>query len=575
MAANRAAALAFVALAALLATVLLAPAAQAHAVWMSSSPGRGERLAQAPTEAWVRFTEPVEESGTFVHVHDATDRRVDLGDVRFEHGANPVVRVSLPPGLPEGSYLVRYQTLSGADGHTRPGSFGFAVGPHDPLAADDAPGTVPWGIAAARLVAAAGVALGLGAALFLSWVAPVAPLPRPVVVRALLAGAAVHVVGALGLVLATAREAGLGVAALLETGVGGSLALRLAFGIVALAFAAIAALPRMPAKAPPHVAALALAAAAVAGARVAHAAAAGISGVVTDAIHVVAATAWLGGLVVFLAVLRRAAAGGLDGDHVRLAGVRFGTAALGCVIALAASGFATSLAIVGPQAAADPAAALGSPWGRLLAAKVGLTLLMLAVAAVNRYIVLEPPTTQGLAGRMQRLAGARGASLRGLDAGAPGLRRLLRVEALAGAVTLVLAALLASVSPPAAGAGPATDAFTTGASGEEFHGDLTASPAPVQGGSSVLTLRLATHAEEAVRGNTCGREGSSCVRATIAVGGSGGEAHEFTPDGDGTWRTGEVLWAQAGNATVHVRVQTADVYEDVLVFVLPVKAAST
>lgn len=563
-------------LAALLAALLLVPAASAHAVLSSSTPAKGSRLAAAPAAVSITLTEPADPAGTSLQVLDAQGARVDLDDLTITAGNNPVLRVSLPPGLPDGAYRMAWQALSGADGHTTRGTVGFAVGdfvPPDSQASDVT--QVAWLGAGGRFLAFAGIALALGAALFLVWVpgSGAIGVPRKPVLEALLLGAALHLVGVAFLLKSTLDQTGLSMAGLAQSSVGETLFLRLGLGVAGLAFAGLALAPRNPARLTPHVAILLLACSGLGSANFGHASLAGLGGIVLDAMHLFTATAWVGGLLVFLWLLGEAGRLGWTAEQVRLAGVRFGTAALACVIVLWLAGAGASLAILGPAALRDPASAASSSWGAILAAKVGLTLLMLAIAVLNRYGVLEPPTGEGLAGRVQAILGRAAPALRAIEPAGAGLRKLVRVEAAIGVVVLLLAGMLTSISPPSQAQAVAAPLEVPGY-GAEFHGQLTVDPAPAVGGTSTLTVHVETHEGDPVEGNTCGREPPlSCLSVVIgADGASGGETHALQPLGGGDWRAEGILWTAAGETSVTVRVSTSEVPDDPMAFAVFVAA---
>lgn len=115
--------------------VLFTPAAAwAHSELVSSTPGYGDRLAAAPAEVRLEFSEAM----------DLTGARLTL---RHRGGAQPlhpalatpdgrVVSVALPPGLGPGSYSMVWFFL-GSDGHLMGGEVPFLVG--DPVPAVAAP----------------------------------------------------------------------------------------------------------------------------------------------------------------------------------------------------------------------------------------------------------------------------------------------------------------------------------------------------------------------------------------------------------------------------------------------------
>lgn len=104
-----------------------APAASAHAVLESSQPERGAALERAPGGVSFTFNEPVEGSFGAVRVFDARGERVDDDRVTRPGDGSESIGVGLDPGLGDGSYTATYRVVS-ADGHPVTGGFVFSVG---------------------------------------------------------------------------------------------------------------------------------------------------------------------------------------------------------------------------------------------------------------------------------------------------------------------------------------------------------------------------------------------------------------------------------------------------------------
>jgi len=105
--------------------------------------------------------------------------------------------------------------------------------------------------------------------------------------------------------------------------------------------------------------------------------------IVVDVIHLVASGVWIGALFVFALMLAPTARARSQSEtqvvHDALA--HFSGVGPGVVIALVLSGIANS-GLIGPQNALQ---SFGSAYSQVLVAKIGLFLLMLALAAANRY----------------------------------------------------------------------------------------------------------------------------------------------------------------------------------------------
>jgi putative copper export protein len=157
-------------------------------------------------------------------------------------------------------------------------------------------------------------------------------------------------------------------------------------------------------------------------------------------VHVVAAAAWVGGL---LALLLH----GRDGDVLGPASSRFSALALACFLATGASGLLAAWLVLGGGTGAL-GTVTGTGYGRLLAAKTAALVVLGAVGHHHRRRTLP-----------------------GLRAGRPrGFRRFAAVEVAVMLTTTALAVALAASPPPAQGsppgpAAPATQQAQPAASG--------------------------------------------------------------------------------------------------------------
>lgn len=155
-----------------------------------------------------------------------------------------------------------------------------------------------------------------------------------------------------------------------------------------------------------------------------------------DGLHVVAAGVWVGGLLPLALLLKTAATDeGADArPYAVIAARRFSGAALLTILVLAATGALLALTHVG-----SVAGLVGTSYGRLLLAKLGLLCLALGLAGVNRAVLLA------------RLAGD------GPTVGRPAMRRLSAFVAVEGGVALAILIIVAalSVTPPARHEAPA------------------------------------------------------------------------------------------------------------------------
>jgi putative copper export protein len=152
--------------------------------------------------------------------------------------------------------------------------------------------------------------------------------------------------------------------------------------------------------------------------------------VAADAVHLLAACAWIGGLlalmVIVLPTLRRSGSATAPAVITTLL-PRFSTLALTAALVIVATGLYQSWRLVGGLGPL-----FGTGYGRLLLVKIGLFLLLLAPAAVNRF-VLKP-----------RLRSAS----HGAEREAARFTRLVIAEAALGVLILAVVGALAGTVPP-------------------------------------------------------------------------------------------------------------------------------
>ena len=137
--------------------------AAAHASLVSTDPGEGARLATAPAQVTLEFSEGVSLGAGYARVLSAEGERVDTGTASVDGG---VLTIPLRAGLPDDGYLVTYRVVS-ADSHPISGAFSFVVGdgelvPAGAAAADTTDPVVARLLPAARWLGFAGLALAIG-----------------------------------------------------------------------------------------------------------------------------------------------------------------------------------------------------------------------------------------------------------------------------------------------------------------------------------------------------------------------------------------------------------------------------
>jgi copper transport protein len=420
-----------VALAATAGLVATAIPAVAHAVVVSTSPSDGERLEAPPEVFRVEFNEAVSTDLGGLRVFDEAGDRVDEGAVRRD-GAT--VEVGLRDDLDEGAYVATWRVMSG-DGHPVRGAIVFSVGDADPDAARSVAGTVSDGGsdrawravgAGGRWLAYSGVLVAAGGAAFLVLVHRGGP-DRPALLRWVVAAAALGAVGILvALPVQAALATGQGPGSLFQEGVargvlGEGIGAATSVGLLGIAAILVGVLRSGP---------LALVGALVAAgsfAATGHNRSNDLEALATGVgiLHLWAAAAWLGGLVLLWRTLRvRRGIDGIEPSATAAIVGRFSTTATGALLAVAAAGLVLAWTEV-----RSLDALVSTDYGALLFAKVGVVALVLAIAVYNNRVLLP-----ALAGGRHRAATAR-------------LRRTLGIEAGALAVVVGITAVLVQVTP--------------------------------------------------------------------------------------------------------------------------------
>ena len=404
--------LAVVGLAVVALLVLGAAPASAHAELVSTSPHDGARLDTAPHAVTLVFTEDVELIDGGMHLLDRAGRTVPEGTPRV---SGHTVVWPMSKTLPRGTYLVNWRVVS-ADGHPVAGAFSFGVASAAqalPSSTHRPADTAPWWVLVVRFLGYVSFAGVVGVVVFVIWCSP-ASVSDPRLDR-LLAGA---MAGGLlstgaGLLVQGPYTAGTGLGHLLAhrqlTQVSGSpfgqaLEGRLLLYAVLLVMLALdwSTSPGLRLAVPGI-----LSMQGVTFAASGHAGAQGhLLDLAADTIHVLAASIWVGGLLV-LALIRP----GTQSAALQ----RFSSLAMVSVLALVTTGVVNAVLHVH-----QPDDLLHTRYGVVLTVKLLVTAAALAAAAVSRHSLHE---------RTPVLSS-------------------IRVEAMATVAVLALTSVLTLTSPP-------------------------------------------------------------------------------------------------------------------------------
>ncbi len=435
---------------------LLAPgSASAHANLVRSEPAANEMLDEPPDRVVTWFTEEMEPAFSKIEVLDSNGSRVDNGDSSVDRNNPTIMSVSLRP-VPNGSYTVAWRNVSTVDGHRVRGSFVFSVGEalspgiaeaaERPLLESPAEPFIRWLVLLGVLALAGGVAFALVVALPGIDAASCGPRLSALLYRrwwaVTCAGAVAAAVGSLAhLAVQASSVAEVGIVealgghvftVLAETTWGRiwllrALALAAASASLAVAYVRAGA-ARRPSAGVLLVAALPACMLVLLSLSLAsHAAStSAIRGPATlsDYMHLLASAAWGGGLAhfaAFVAVALRHAPRPEADRLLRAITPRFSAVAglsVGLLIVTGLYGYWAQVAIP---------AALGTPYGLTLLAKVAMVAPLLLLGAAN-LIIVRP-----------RLAGGPAAAL--------WLRRLAAAEAALVVLVLLAVGYLTSLEP--------------------------------------------------------------------------------------------------------------------------------
>ena len=99
----------------------------AHAAYKSSDPANGAIVPSMPGTIAATFTEHLEPSESRMQLYDSTGSEIE-GTTLASGDDGYTMVLSVPAGLPKGTYSVLWRTLSNDDGHTANGYFTFTVG---------------------------------------------------------------------------------------------------------------------------------------------------------------------------------------------------------------------------------------------------------------------------------------------------------------------------------------------------------------------------------------------------------------------------------------------------------------
>lgn len=511
---------------ALLVLVLIAGGigpALAHASMIGSRPENGSVVADPPAAVILTFNEAVRLLAASLVDSDGT--RIEIAPTDATASGTGIA-VPLPAMLRSGSYALNWRAASG-DGHPIAGTLVFAVGtPSGVVAAaektDPLVRPLLWAARAAMLI---GLLLGAASSSFRT----VAPSLPPVARRISLA---ILPVGALAVVLSVPLQ---GLDALgrplsdfaapdvwqtaMATGYGGSAIAAL----IALAAGAISIGLHRPAFAG-MIAVVSLGAIGLAASLSGHASSADPRWLMRTMVFIhVAAVAWWAGDLLPLALALRVRH---TSAHPPL--LRFSRFIPFVLVPLIVSGLTLTAVQLGP-----PGPAWLTPYGYILAGKLALVSALLAVAAMNRWLLTAPVVS-------------------GEDAAVRRMRRAILVEVVLISLIVGLAAGWRFTPPPRAVAA-SLSAEAAGATivlaDETIRAELVVAPALAGPNTVTVDLLDSTGQSATVRQLSLSFANSAAGIAEIEV---------PLLEADGRWSAETVLLPVAGDWQIEVTVRISD-----------------
>jgi copper transport protein len=392
-----------------LATVLTTGTASAHAFLERSDPEANAVVPAPPSTVQLWFTEPVEPKYSYAQLFDSNGTLITTPTSQV--GADPTqITLVLPSDLAKGTYTIQYRNVSAADGHPNSGYIPFTIGGQADVVVPSPPATVTattppvWLNTLGRWLSLLGVTGAVGALFCWRWVilpscASLSGPRRDVVTRSIrrlaLASVAIGVVGsliALGVqamaIAVTASVTSIG-NVLRDTNYGHIWMIRLVLlvvlglvlsrrllwdsrdggqfwrlggvmGVLTLVpFALISHAAAQPNGRP--------------------------AAITADWLHLLATSAWVGGLLALAVSLDLPARDIAAAQRRALYPTptpRFHTLAIASVIVLAVTGFYASWLQIG-----NLAALLETSYGKTLLVKLGLLIPLLLLGAVNLRII--------------------------------------------------------------------------------------------------------------------------------------------------------------------------------------------
>lgn len=432
------------------------PQSFAHPIYVDSDPRAFQSISEAPPEVSVSFSEAIELSYSSIRVLGPDGSRVDMNDPHYADEDTASIAATLQSNLPEGEYTVTTRVLSAVDGHIVEETFTFGVGVEtDSGEARNTPILAP-GYSLSRFPGMVGQVMVVGAAFAtlwlwkplsrVTWLAVAIGQTRAVIdknmLRLVIIGTGLVIASGVGMIIVQAISIDAGIPEAIATKFGNIWLTRMLQSSILMGIAV--AIYRKASKSNTSLGRAEMYAILILGLAVlvtssliTHAAATSqIVPIMLDFFHNAAASIWIGGLILlgFVAVPKILAIGD---EKTR-------TAALAILIPRFSTVVVTLLGIAvitGPvllfSLESDLSLTFASIYGQILAIKLGLAGVMVAMGAYSQFVVQKRAVVVMAGG-----AGTRASGLRHYG-------KTLKAEAGVGIALLFMVSLMANGALPA------------------------------------------------------------------------------------------------------------------------------
>ncbi|HKZ60795.1 MAG TPA: copper resistance protein CopC [Nitrososphaera sp.] len=429
----------------------------AHPVYVDSTPGAFQSVTSAPGEVSVFFSEPIELAYSSIRVLGPDGSGADMKDPHNMQGDTASIGVTMQPGLPEGEYTVTTKVLSAVDGHVVEETFIFGVGTTGPIARDpdQQRDILSPEESASRFPGMVGQVMVVGAAFATLWLwKPLARVPwlssaigqtrisiDRNMMRLIIVGTGIVLASGVAMIVVQAISIEAGIPEAIATKFGNVWVTRMLQASILMGIAVgvhrkVAKSNASPARAEMYAILILGLAVLVTSSLIAHAAATSqILPIVLDFFHNAAASIWIGGLILlgFVAAPKILAIGD---ERIR-------SSALAILIPRFSTVVVTLLGIsviTGPvllfALESDLSLTLVSVYGQILAIKLGLAGVMVAMGAYSQFVV-QKRAVAVMTGGASMLAG----SLKHYG-------KTLKAEACVGIALLLMVSLMANGALP-------------------------------------------------------------------------------------------------------------------------------